>query len=259
MNLKNELEKKQYDFLRNKKELGDNIVLLALGGSRAYKTNIEDSDIDIKGIAINEESNLLGLGLDKFECYSDEETDTVIYGLDKFFKMLMKGNPTAIEMLFCPEDCILYKTDIGDLILKNKRIFLSKYVIPAFKGFISGQEKDIKRLENQNKEDNKNKIWKKRMGVLRLYLTLIDLLSTGKDYEEFIVCGNFLKEIRMGNLGEKAYFDLKNTLHNLLEKIIKLTDLPEEVNKNKINELLININKKILLRKWGLYEENKVA
>ena len=35
-----------YDFLKQNKHLGDNIILLALGGSYAYGTNKEGSDIE---------------------------------------------------------------------------------------------------------------------------------------------------------------------------------------------------------------------
>lgn len=39
----------EYDFLRNDKNLGENIILLGLGGSHAYGTENEYSDLDIRG------------------------------------------------------------------------------------------------------------------------------------------------------------------------------------------------------------------
>ena len=51
----------KYNFLRTNEHLGDNIILLTLGGSHAYGTNIEGSDIDIRGIALNNKADLLGL------------------------------------------------------------------------------------------------------------------------------------------------------------------------------------------------------
>ena len=40
----------EYDFLRSHERLGKNIILLGLGGSYAYGTNNENSDIDFRGI-----------------------------------------------------------------------------------------------------------------------------------------------------------------------------------------------------------------
>lgn len=48
-----------YDFLRNNEHLGDNIMFLTLGGSYAYGTNIETSDIDIRGCALNTKEEIL--------------------------------------------------------------------------------------------------------------------------------------------------------------------------------------------------------
>ena len=59
----------EYDFLRTNSHLGDNIVLLGVGGSVSYGTNTPDSDIDIRGIAINKKSDLLGLSIKCLICY----------------------------------------------------------------------------------------------------------------------------------------------------------------------------------------------
>ena len=45
--IKEKLKSTEYDFIRMNKHLGNNIILLGLGGSYAYGTNIETSDLDI--------------------------------------------------------------------------------------------------------------------------------------------------------------------------------------------------------------------
>ena len=59
------IEGKEYDFLRTDPRLGKNIILLGVSGSHGYGTNREGSDVDLRGIALNGRSDLLGL--DTFE------------------------------------------------------------------------------------------------------------------------------------------------------------------------------------------------
>ena len=92
-----------YDFLRTNIHLGKNIMLLTVGGSIAYGTNVEGSDVDIRGIALNKKSEILGLDED-FEQVCDTNTDTTIYSFKKIIKLLMNVNPNTIEMLGLPED-----------------------------------------------------------------------------------------------------------------------------------------------------------
>lgn len=47
------LKSPEYDFLKTDPHLGNHIILLGLGGSHAYGTNIETSDLDIRGCAVN--------------------------------------------------------------------------------------------------------------------------------------------------------------------------------------------------------------
>ena len=75
------LANKDYAFLTESPLLGNNILLLTLGGSHAYGTNVKTSDIDVRGITYNPVDSLLGNRV--FEQYEDEATDTVVYGLSR--------------------------------------------------------------------------------------------------------------------------------------------------------------------------------
>lgn len=48
----------QYDFLRTNPHLKDRIIFLTLGGSYAYGTNVETSDVDVRGCAMNSKSEV---------------------------------------------------------------------------------------------------------------------------------------------------------------------------------------------------------
>lgn len=139
------IQNKEYDFLRTNENLGSNIVLLGLGGSYAYGTNNENSDIDIRGIATNSKRNIL-TGND-FEQIVDIDTDTTVYSFDKIIKLLCSCNPNTIEMLGLKPEHYLYLTDIGRELIENKSLFLSKRAIHSFGGYANAQ---LRRLENKS-------------------------------------------------------------------------------------------------------------
>ena len=51
--IKKKIAGEEYDFLRTDKHLENRIILLGLGGSYSYGTNVETSDLDVRGIALN--------------------------------------------------------------------------------------------------------------------------------------------------------------------------------------------------------------
>lgn len=68
MNVQNLLERPEYTFL---KQLDHPILFLTLGGSHAYGTNNENSDIDVRGCFLNRPEELLGLR--QFEVFADKK------------------------------------------------------------------------------------------------------------------------------------------------------------------------------------------
>lgn len=135
----------EYDFLRNDKNLGENIILLGLGGSHAYGTENEHSDLDIRGIATNSKRNIL-IRKD-FEQVVERETDTTIYSFEKIVKLLCECNPNTIEILGLKPEHYLYLSPIGKELLKNKHLFLSKRAIHSFGGYANSQ---LRRMENKS-------------------------------------------------------------------------------------------------------------
>ncbi len=141
-----------YDFLRTNPRLGNRIILMGLGGSYAYGTNNENSDIDFRGITLNLPSDILGLT--EFEQYVDEGTDTVIYSFNKMVKLLLECNPNTIELLGLDDDQYLIKTELGQELLDNKYLFLSKRAAKSFGGYASAQ---LRRMQNAIARDSMSK------------------------------------------------------------------------------------------------------
>lgn len=137
------LNKDEYKFIHSNKKLGDNIIYLTLSGSIGYGTNLDNSDIDLRGITIERKENIYGF--QSFEQFEDAETDTVIYGLKKFVSLALKGNPNILELLGTKDEHIIYMNKYGELLRKNRELFLSKKVIYTFGNYATAQ---LRRLQN---------------------------------------------------------------------------------------------------------------
>ena len=137
------IHESKYDFLRNNEHLGNNIILLGLGGSYAYGTNVESSDIDIRGCALNTREEILTNI--NFEQFVNEETDTTIYSFNKLISLLSNCNPNTIELLGLRPEHYIKLTYVGQELLENKKLFLSQRCIHTFGGYAISQ---LRRLEN---------------------------------------------------------------------------------------------------------------
>ena len=154
------LESETYEFLRTNEHLKDNIIILTLGGSHAYGTNNETSDLDIRGCSLNSKSEILTN--ENFEQFTNEETDTTIYGFNKLVSLLTNTNPNTIEMLGNKPEHYFYVSQIGKELLDNSHLFLSKKAVYSFGGYANQQ---LRRLDNKaarlvGQEDNEKHILK---------------------------------------------------------------------------------------------------
>jgi predicted nucleotidyltransferase len=123
----------------------DLIMLDTIGGSHAYGTQTPESDIDRRGVFIAPDS--FHAGMETVEQVADEKSDEVYYELTRFFQLLEKNNPGALEILHSPADCIRYKHPAFDLI--DPRLFLSKLCEKSFCGYA---EMQIRKARGLNKK-----------------------------------------------------------------------------------------------------------
>lgn len=138
------LKSSEYDFLKTNEHLNKNVILLGLGGSHAYGTNIATSDLDIRGCSLNSKQEILTN--ENFEQFTNEETDTVIYSFNKLVQLLSNCNPNTIEILGLKPEHYIFKTDIGQMLIDNSHMFLSKIAIHSFGGYANQQ---LRRLDNK--------------------------------------------------------------------------------------------------------------
>ena len=143
--IKNKVNSNEYNFLRQDDHLKTNIILLGLGGSHAYGTETDNSDLDVRGIALNTKSDILGLD-NGFEQFVDNTTDTTIYSFNKMIKLLTGCNPNVIEILGLKSEHYLYLSKIGKELINNKYLFLSKRAVFTFGAYANAQ---LRRLDNK--------------------------------------------------------------------------------------------------------------
>ncbi len=173
------LENKEYEFIRTHENLGKNIILLGIGGSYSYGTNNENSDIDVRGVALNRKSDLIGMTT--FEQYVDNNTDTCIYSFNKIIKLLISCNPNTIELLGLNKEHYLYINDIGQELLDNKKIFLSKVAIQSFGGYASAQ---LRRLQNALARDSYTQSEKEKHIYNSVKNAMYDFSRRYEDFED---------------------------------------------------------------------------
>ncbi len=122
------------------------ILFKAIVGSQAYGTNTQNSDIDYKGVYAQSVEELIGFNykeqieISKDECY---------YEVRRFLQLLQSANPTMMELLYMPNDCIIEKHPAFDLIVDNRARFLTKKCLHSFGGYAIAQIKKAKGLEKK--------------------------------------------------------------------------------------------------------------
>jgi uncharacterized protein len=131
-----------YDSLLNQPNL---YLLKGISGSRAYGTNVQASDTDIRGVFMLPQKDLYGLSYT--EQVADERNDIIYYEVKRFIDLLLKNNPNILELLALPDDCVLYRHP-SVLRLKSE-LFLSKKCKFTFAQYAFAQ---IKKARGLNKK-----------------------------------------------------------------------------------------------------------
>jgi hypothetical protein len=129
------------------------ILFETIVGSQAYGTQTPTSDIDKKFVYILPQDYILGTG------YVEQiniNKDYVGWEIRRFLELMASNNPTVLELLNSPEDCIVSKHPLFDMILEHKDDFITKICKDSFGGYARQQIKKAKGLDKkQNWEKDK--------------------------------------------------------------------------------------------------------
>ena len=136
------------------------IIFEGIVGSQAYGIATPTSDVDKKGVFIQDQDSILGFGY--IDQVNDTKNDQTFYEVKRFIELLASNNPNMLELLNLPEDCIVYKDPIFDLILEYRNDFITKMCRHSFGGYAVEQ---IRKARGLNKKIS-NPMDPVRKGVL---------------------------------------------------------------------------------------------
>lgn len=228
-------------------------------GSVAYGVSGDKSDIDLYGFCVPPKSvafphltgEIRGFGkaapnFDQYQKHhikkDDKEYDLSIYSIIRYFSLVMDNNPNMIDSLFVPRRCILYSTEIGELVRASRHEFLHKGSYHKFKGYAYAQ---MKKLRSKQPTGKRAERVAEHGYDTKFAYHVVRLLD---EVEQILVLGEIdltrdrerLKAIRAGEWSLERleeFFELKE---KHLEDVYNSSKLRHSPDEDAIKSLLMN-------------------
>lgn len=217
-------------------------------GSHAYGVANKDSDIDLRSIMLPTIDEALSLKNHKIKQTKHGDDDTVFMPIQHFFWLSHKCNPSVIEWLYVPNNCMELHTPESKIIRDNRYLFLSKEIYYRFKGYAFSELTRLTKITGRTGAARRNTIFEKGFNVksgynvVRLLDEAIELLSEGflkmpLEHRELY------RSIREGKLELIDIMNLAEEKQLELDKAFKASKLPEKSNFEVIDRLMVKIIK----------------
>jgi predicted nucleotidyltransferase len=231
-----------------------NTILLGYRGSIAHGMYLDPNrpnsvdDIDLMGVAIGPIDSYLGLETFEQKEVFYKEWDSVVYEVRKFVRLLCQANPNVLSLLWLKPEHYLHVTPAGQLLLDHRALFMTKRIFPAFTGYAQTQIKRMTHLAYEGFMGEKRKGLAQKFGydtknashAIRLLRMGIEFLETGR----LRVFRDDSRELLSIKQGEWTLEAVKAEADRLFAKAQTANDastLPSEVDREKVNELLLRI------------------
>ncbi len=215
------------------------LIFAKIAGSHSHNTNVPESDLDALGVYQADTDEVLGIDSPK-DTICNSSNDFTIHELSKFCRLLLKGNPGIIEMLFTEKMC--FETGEWRELRDNRKRFLSQRVIKQYLGYLNAQMHKLNHGTYLHTTSGKYNT-KFAYHFIRLGKEALNI-SEGKDPVVWVdgADRDLLLTIREGVYTE---FAVKGMAHRLIRKVEsnKPWPLPEEGDKEWLNDWLLKVRK----------------
>lgn len=217
------------------------VILRVLVGSRAYGLAREDSDADLRGVYIPSASAHWSL-TKPTEQFESDEAQTVIWEIEKFLALALKGNPAILETMWSP--VVLFASDLGRDLLELRSQVLSKAVYRSFLGYAEAQFIGMSRAMDRTGAVK----WRHAMHMIRLLIAGEELVRTGSLVLDATPHRERLLRVRDGVEPWSAILAWKTELSAALDRSFQTTPLPESPDTTAANAFLIKARRTMARR-----------
>jgi predicted nucleotidyltransferase len=131
----------------------DHVLFSCVAGSRAYGTQTQESDEDIRGLYAVPAAAYLNLD-QPLPQLADERGNVIYFSLRRFIELLTVANPNLLELLFMPSDCVQTCTPEMESLIQSRDLFVTRQCGDTHIGYAMSQ---IKKARGQNKWVNQPK------------------------------------------------------------------------------------------------------
>ena len=245
-------------------------ILRGLVGSTVHGLNVNDGieDRDEMGVCVEPLDMAMSLSgpFEQFVYRSAAERegrqnarsaagdlDLTIYGLRKWLRLALKGNPTILLLLFTPDDQLVHIDELGTELRQLTPAIVSRRVQAPYLGYLQAQkqrltgERGQKRVHRPELEAMYGFDTKYAMHMLRLGFQGVELLTTGslslpmQEPER-----SYLRDVRLGRVSEQQCLTRANELERELSGLATRSLLPDAPDESRVADWMVEAYR----RRW---------
>ena len=247
-------------------------ILRGLVGSTVHGLAVDDGleDRDEMGVCVEPFDAAMSLG-EPFEQFiyrsaaeregrqdarsSAGDLDLTIYGLRKWIRLALKGNPTILLLLFTPDEQLVTCDELGRELRALAPAIVSRRAQGPYLGYLQAQkqrltgERGQKRVHRPELEAMYGFDTKYAMHMVRLGFQGVELLTTGRlslPMQE--PARTFRLDVRRGKVSEQECLERAGELEQQLTKLASASPLPPEPDDERVESWVLSAYR----RRWGL-------
>jgi predicted nucleotidyltransferase len=242
----------------NSEEVGrllpQGLILLGYRGSIAHNMFVPKDDPnsiddkDIMGIFIPDIDNYFGLSHKDHQEVFIKEWDSVCYEIRKMARLLIDANPNVLGLLWLQPQHYIAKTALGEELVGNRHLFVSRKIYHSFTGYAHSQLKRMTAFAFNGYMGDKRKQLVEKFGydcknaahLIRLLRMGIEFLREG-ELHVFREDAAQLMEIKKGLWTLEQVKAEAESLFKRAEKAYDECQLPSSPDTAKIRDLVVSL------------------